>query len=600
MALHAIRPPRSVRSLRLSATILAAGLALLPFAAMAQAQPSSAAPSGGAPKSLLPDDLDTPLPVGGLEQAPAQMDEGPGAGGFAPSAGPPIVAEPPPLPEPEAVDPLAELAGPTMPPDRAGTLVPATGGYRADLFAGSDARFLSALLSRIDAPLASRWAQIMLQRALLSVAGAPGSANPADWVAARALALQAMGSAADAHRLVSRIAIDRYTGRLYEAALQTSLATADPMALCPLSPTARALTRSPTWELADAMCLSILGDDVGAASMFDGLRRRQEISGFDIGLAERVASATGGGRRGANPEWSEVTGLTAWRLGLASAAGLDIPADRLNQATPAQKAWLTRLPGQSIGQRAAQAPLAAAIGAISSAEINRILAAEAATLDPRELASSAGGQLRTARIAASVADRVAALKDLWGRARTGTPEQYGWQVATAPAAARLPASSGLADTAPAIAASLMASGITAPAGRWWQASAGADEKVRALLWSRIVAVSDQVPVDADLYASWAKTAPAHRAQLLAAGLQGLGRGQVGDRIAVVDNEWTRAFQRAVEARRTGEVMVLAATGLQGSWAEVPPDYLRRIAAALVRLGHAAEARLIVAEAANRG
>jgi hypothetical protein len=33
---------------------------------------------------------------------------------------------------------------------------------------------------------------------------------------------------------------------------------------------------------------------------------------------------------------------------------------------------------------------------------------------------------------------------------------------------------------------------------------------------------------------------------------------------------------------------------------VPPDYLRRIARALVAVGHAPEARLIVAEAATRG
>lgn len=603
MAFHAILPPASMRALRLAATILAAGMAISPHETLAQAQeqPPATQPGGGAPKSLLPDDLDTPPLPGGAEQAPLHMGEGVDAGGgFAPAAGPKLPPEPLPLPEPEKKDPLAELAGPTMLPERAGILIPAVGGYRADLFAGADARFLSTLLGRLDAPLASRWAQIMLQRALLTVADAPASMNPSDWVAARALALQAMGSGADAHRLVSRIAIDRYTQRLYAAALQTSLAAADPMALCPLSPTARALTDSPTWALVDAMCLSILGDDVGAASLFDGLRRRQEVNGFDIGLAERVASATGGGRRGANPEWSEVNGLTAWRLGLASSAGLEIPAAMLEQATPAQKGWLVRLPGQSLAVRAAQAPVAAATGAISSAEINRILAAEAATLDPNEASQSAGGQLRTAHVAADVSDRIAALKALWGRAKPGTLGHYGWQVATAPAAARLPASSGLAEDAPAIAASLVSAGITTPLAGWWRAAEGADREVRATLWAELVAVSNAVPVDSGLYGTWAGTVSPHRAQLLAAGLRGLGRGEVGGAIAPVENDWTRALDRAVAARRAGEVMVLAATGLQGSWSEVPPDYLRRIAAALVAVGHAAEAQLIVAEAASRG
>ena len=599
MAFHAILPPGSVRAFCLAATILAAGVAISP--AQAQEKPASAQPAGGAPKSLLPDDLDSaPLP-GIPEQAVAPMGEAPGAGGgFAPSAGPVLPPEPEAPPEPEKKDPLAELAGPTMQPERAGILVPSLGGYRADLFAGADARFLSTLLGRLDAPLASRWAQIMLQRALLTVADAPGSINPADWVAARALALQAMGAGADAHRLVSRVAIDRYTARLYGAALQTSLATADPMALCPLSPTARALTESPTWALADAMCLSILGDDVGAASLFDSLRRREEVNAFDIGLAERVASATGGGRRGANPEWSEVKGLTAWRLGLASAAGLEIPAEMLAQATPAQKAWIVRLPGQSLAVRAADAPVAAATGAISSAEINRIFAAEAATLDPNAASQSAGGQLRTANVAADISDRIAALKALWARDKPGTLAHYGWQVATAPAAARLPASSGLADVAPAIAESLVSAGIVAPAGAWWRAAEGADSAVRTSLWAALVAVSASVPVEGGLYNSWAEQVPAHRAQLLAAGLKGLGRGDVGGQIPTIENEWTRALDRAVAAGRSGEVMVLAATGLQGSWAEVPPDYLRRIAAALTSVGYVAEARLIVAEAATRG
>lgn len=600
MAFHAILPPDTMRAFRFAAMLLATSAAIAPLQAQDQtpaAQPSS----GGAPKSLLPDDLDTAPQQGGVEQAPAEMRDGTASGGgFAPSAGPVLPVEPLPLPEPEETDPLAELAGPTMLPERAGILVPALGGYRADLFAGADARFLSTLLSRLDAPLASRWAQIMLQRALLTVADAPPGINPADWVAARAMALQAMGSGADAHRLVSRIAIDRYTAGLYGAALQTALAAADPMALCPLSPTARALTQSPSWVLADAMCLSILGDDVGATALFDGVRRREEVNGFDIGLAERVASATGGGRRGANPEWGEVKGLTAWRLGLASAAGLEIPAELLEQATPAQKAWLVRQPGVSIALRAADAPVAAATGAISSAEINRVLAAEAATLDPNAASESAGGQLRTANVAPDTADRLAALKELWGRAKPGTLAHYGWQVATAPAAARLPASSGLAADAPAIAASLMAAGVTAPAAGWWRAADGADNAVRAALWAQLVAVSNGVPLDDGLYDRWAGTVPAHRAQLLTAGLKGLGRGDVGADVAVVENDWTRALDRAVAARRAGEVMVLAATGLQGSWAQVPPDYLRRIAAALVAVGHAAEARLIVAEAANRG
>lgn len=597
------------RALLLAASLLMAG----PVLAQESAPPPAAtqSPARAAPKSLLPDDLpeaaapaSTPAsaPSAAQPQGPATLEpEGPDPfGGF--ETGGSLLSEPI-LPDPEALeepDPLAALAGPTGQPELLGILTSANGGYSATLFEGSDARFLATLLNRIDAPLASRWAQIMLQRALLTRAQAPAALNPADWVAARGSALAAMGSGADAHRLVSRVAIDRYTQRLYAVAAQAALTAADPMALCPLSPTARALVENPVWTLIDAMCLAILGDEIGATGTFDRLRRQGETSGFDIGLAERLSSAAGGGRRGANPEWGEVNSLSAWRIGLASAAGLDIPDDLIARATPAQKAWYVRLPGASAARRADFAPTAAAIGAISSAEINRVLAAEAATLDPAQAGNSPGGQLRTASIAAETAARISALEALWGRAEPGTPEHYGWQVATAQAAARIPASSGLADAAPAITASLNAAGITANAAAWWRAAEGASSDARASLWAQLVAVSAAVPVEPGLFNSWAGTVPKHRADLLAAGLAGLGRGDVGADVEPVTNDWTRALDRAVAARRAGDVMVLAATGLQGSWSEVPADYLRRIAAALVAVGHAGEARLIVAEAANRG
>ncbi|MGL6042509.1 MAG: hypothetical protein ACRC1J_01155, partial [Sandaracinobacteroides sp.] len=542
-------------------------------------------------------------PATGTAEGPVPLEPGGPAPltGFVPLAAPPVAAALLEVPEPDETDPLAELAGPTMDPARAGLLTRSQGGFRPDLFAGSDDRFLATLLGRLDAPLASRWAQILLQRALLTVADAPGPLNPADWVAARGKALAAIGSGADSHRLVSRIAVDRYTARLYATAAQAALAAGDPMALCPLSPLARALTQTPTWTLADAMCLAILGDDIGATSLFDRLRREGEISAFDIGLAERVASATGSGRRGANPEWDEaVGGLTAWRIGLASAAGLEMPEALLAAATPAQKAWLVRLPGQSLTVRAANAPEVAGTGAVSSAELNRILAADADLLDPSAAAQSPGGRLRTANAAVEMSARIAAMKSLWKEAPPGTVAHYGWQVATAPAAARIVPARGLAGDAPGIVSSLVSAGITAQAARWWRAVADADAAVRAGVWAQLVATAPAVPAEPGLYETWAKSVPAHRAQLLAAGLAGLGRGDVGGGTAPVSNEWTVALDRAVAGRRTGEVIVLTATGLQGRWETVHPDYLRRIAAALTAVGHAPEARLIVAEAANRG
>ena len=68
-------------------------------------------------------------------------------------------------------------------------------------------------------------------------------------------------------------------------------------------------------------------------------------------------------------------------MGLSSAAGLQLPDELLNSATLAQRGWYVRLAGAPIARRAAFAAEAAATGAISRAEANRIFAAEAASLD---------------------------------------------------------------------------------------------------------------------------------------------------------------------------------------------------------------------------
>jgi hypothetical protein len=65
------------------------------------------------------------------------------------------------------------------------------------------------------------------------------------------------------------------------------------------------------------------------------------------------------------------------------------------------------------------------------------------------------------------------------------------------------------------------------------------------------------------------------------------------------NSWTRAIDAAAVAGRTGEVAILAATGVQDQWNKVPPLHLYHIVAALTRTGRAQEARLVAAEALTR-
>jgi hypothetical protein len=91
--------------------------------------------------------------------------------------------------------------------------------------------------------------------------------------------------------------------------------------------------------------------------------------------------------------------------------------------------------------------------------------------------------------------------------------------------------------------------------------------------------------------------------MLVAVLSGLGqargRGWDRDGITPVSNRWTAALAGAARRRAVGEVALLAATGLQGGWADVPPAHVEAIVAAYVACGQGAQARLIAAEAVTR-
>src|SRR3546814_2281934 len=75
-----------------------------------------------------------------------------------------------------------------------------------------------------------------------------------------------------------------------------------------------------------------------------------------------------------------------------------------------------------------------------------------------------------------------------------------------------------------------------------------------------------------------------RSKLLLAGLAGLGRLDAGDASSAADSlgvdlgrqtRWTRAIDEAAKRREPGMVALIAAAGMQGDWAKMPPYHLDR-------------------------
>src|SRR3546814_3525397 len=145
--------------------------------------------------------------------------------------------------------------------------------------------------------IASRWAQILLRRALLSAIDTPETINGADLAAVRAARLLGMGESVGARWIVQSVDNDRASRRLVAVAQQTYLANADPAGMCPYVPAGLAHGDQQTWRLASAICSGLTGDAGPAGWAIGRVRSRGQIANFDILLAERGLGATAAGRR---------------------------------------------------------------------------------------------------------------------------------------------------------------------------------------------------------------------------------------------------------------------------------------------------------------
>ena len=539
----------------------------------------------------------------------------------------------PPVAPPTAIrDPLAELTdedqdeegldeddlrpvnyftiprGTARPIDVVGLLEPGNFGLGQSAFGTSGGPFLATLMRRLDAPLPSRWASILLRRALLSRLPAPAGIHPVDWVAARADLLVRMGEADAARMLVQSVDREFYTPRMIEAAAQAALATADPAGLCPLvdaAPEGRA-----DWLLAAAMCAALEGEPARASALVDEARRRGNAGGIDFLLAEKVIGAGTGARRAANLEWEQVDRLDAWRAGLAGATGAEIPARLIEGAAPQVQAWIARAPMIPLDQRLGAASVAASLGVFSSHSLVEVHSLMLDQTDPAEAGGTVGARLRTAWTHEDAGERIEAMRGLWNEAEAGH-QRHARLILTAGAAARIPVSDAHQAHAANLIASLLSAGMDRQAARWAGiVDSSGDDRAWAML--AVAAPNPMVDTDADRIETFIGADDSdrrRRSQMLVAALAGLGRigsdeasalaAAAGARLGAADR-WTEAIDRAARAREPGTVALLAGIGMQtAGWDGVPAAHLFQIVRALRTVGLDYEARMIAAEAVAR-
>ncbi len=517
-------------------------------------------------------------------------------------------------------DELPEAPPPVELPDHArrdpwvvGRLDPLQLGLGATPWGGASGAFLSGLMRRTDTPLASRWAHIALRNALLAKVRAPRNVNPVDWVAERAWLLLRMGEADAARMLVSGVDVDRFTPKMFQVAVQSALANADPSALCPLQEGIAEVERG-ILPLVDAMCASLSGEPESAAVQIDAARRRGRIGGIDLALAQKVVGAGADTGRAVTIEWEPVDRLTSWRFGLATATGMTVPDRLLRSATPQVRAWQARAPLLSVQQRLDSARIATGLGVLSSQSLIDIYSMIYDATDPDQLSETDAWQLRLAFVGRDRDARMAAIRRLWAIG-DGPFQREASRALAARAASRIAPDPELQEDAPALIASMLSAGYDREAGRWRLAVRRMDDRFADPSWAMLaVGAPDTSGLDLSFgrinaFISRDESPGKKRSALLVAGLAALGRldGRSADRLnrrhglAIGHRtRWTRLIDGSAALGQAGSVLVLAGTGFQAATFErLPSSHLFHAVAALNRTGQGFTARMIAAEALAR-
>jgi hypothetical protein len=500
-----------------------------------------------------------------------------------------------------------------------GPLTAAQGGLQGAAFGVQNGAPLARVMQTTRAPFMSRWASILLRRALLSNTQTPSGVDGADWVAERAWLLLRMGEADNSRLLLQQVDSDRYSRRLYSVAMQVHLATADPAGFCPHLPRARDFSDEPGWFMAQAICASFSADQGSASALLSQAQRRGIARGIDYRLAEKVVGAGPNSRRSVKIEWEGVSQLTTWRYGLATATNVDIPDTLFRTAGPQVRAWQARAGNLPEAQRRAGTAVATRLGVFSGSAALGFHAALAASDDADETVSEQAERLRLAYAGSAASARIAAMRDFWqippGDGWIAGPGGvfYGALPVLARAAATLPAA-GAGDDTPWLIAAMLAGGYDRSAARWTKvvADLGGDAGERS--WALLASGLPNPAVD--LSARRIETfvnADEHDEKLLGnslvAVLGGLDRLPAQNRaellqLAGVDvtprRPWERAITAAAVRREQGTVALLAAVGMQGlNWQRMTPEHLYFITSSLREVGLEAYARMIAAEAMTR-
>lgn len=332
---------------RLPLFVIAVAFPLAAFQAAAQSEPPATRPSSG-PVRLMPRG----------EPSPPK----------------PRALETPPLAENTRAPSSIEVEGlRAIDPDSVGTLGPAAGGLGADMWSGTQRRFIEMLLPRIPARIESPALRDLARRLLLSVARVPlaekGRRARKSLIAQRIERLRAIGLVEEAKALLAAAPSRARNPVLVRLSVEQMVIDGDLAGACAEAARNASRRADPDWRRLAVYCQ--LRDGQTEAAAF-GLNVLSESPGFDDPAFPALMDRLGGAD---DVEVKSLPRPTPLHLAMLRTAKLAVPGDVLKSDSPLilRMVALSDNAGDSLRLRAAER--AARLGALTPEELGRIYAA---------------------------------------------------------------------------------------------------------------------------------------------------------------------------------------------------------------------------------
>ena len=381
-------------------------------------------------------------------------------------------------------------------PDSVGVIDDASGGLGAEMWKGIDRSFVAQAIASLPSRVRSPTMRNLMRRLLLTQAVAPkGKRSVPGLFQLRVKALFASGDLKSALSLISSTPTGSREEYLVRFGIDGRLFQNNTAGACKRVRAYSDEFKGVYWQQVTAFCLAMAGKRAEASLMSDVLAERSDaIHPAFFAAMERLSGAT-------PPQIVSLAGPSALHLSLMRSAGLALPDDTTEKASPAALRAIALSPNATLDLRLVAAEEAADIGVLNGktlAEIYGVVAFDPAVFKQasRHAAANwgAGGRALLVQAAKKLATSVKRAK-LIQSALNLARQKGGWRATALAYGSMVAALTPSTDTtwfAGDAARILIAAGDIAGARKWLAYADGQGLKGRqkAALWPLRIFLSD--------------------------------------------------------------------------------------------------------------